>query len=65
MLSTTPKLGQKILYKFSSGRKKYPATVEEIDGNSVVFTLDGAFYDPTATCVLITSKLLFDYTDSK
>lgn len=41
MLSKTPQVGDKIMYRFSQGRTKHPATVIAIEGEHCIFTLDG------------------------
>ena len=64
MLSKTPQVGDKIMYRFSQGKKKYPATIIAIEGEHCVFTLDGDSYDPTPTKWPMWHGLLYDYDET-
>jgi hypothetical protein len=60
MLKTNPQVGDKILYKFSGMRKKLPATVRAIEGDSCIFTIDGDEFAETFEMPLWSSNL-FDH----
>ena len=53
-------MGGKILYKFSGGRKKLPATIRAINGETCVFTIDGDEFADTFEMPLWSSNL-FDH----
>ncbi len=64
MLTKTPQQGDKIMYRFSRGRTKYPATIIAIEGGNCIFTLDGDAYDPTPTSCPMHNGLLYDYDET-
>lgn len=64
MLTKTPQVGDKILYRFSQGRIKYPATIIAIEGEHCIFTIDAEWSEPEATKWPMWHKLLYDYDET-